>query len=63
MYRWLMLLGGELYNAPIESSPQNILDLGTGTGIWAMDIAEYLKSSIVQSWYDSSTDPEYQEIP
>lgn len=38
-----MLLGGELYNAPITSSPQNILDLGTGTGIWAMDIAEYAK--------------------
>jgi methylase of polypeptide subunit release factors len=35
-----MLLGGELYNAPITSSPQNILDLGTGTGIWAMDISE-----------------------
>jgi SAM-dependent methyltransferase len=42
-----MLLGGELYNAPIKSSPQNILDLGTGTGIWAMDIAEYAKSSIL----------------
>jgi ubiquinone/menaquinone biosynthesis C-methylase UbiE len=41
-----MLLGGELYNAPIKSSPQNVLDLGTGTGIWAMDIAEYVKSSI-----------------
>ncbi|CAI7639954.1 unnamed protein product [Penicillium pancosmium] len=37
---WLMMLGGELYNAPITSSPQNILDLGTGTGIWALDIAE-----------------------
>ncbi|KAJ5890043.1 hypothetical protein N7504_010853 [Penicillium tannophilum] len=37
---WLMLLGGELYNAPIKSSPDNILDLGTGTGIWALDIAE-----------------------
>lgn len=37
---WLMLLGGELYNAPIGSNPQNILDLGTGTGIWAMDMAE-----------------------
>ena len=42
-----MLLGGELYNAPITSSPQNILDLGTGTGIWALDIAEYVKSSIL----------------
>ncbi|CAG7988354.1 unnamed protein product [Penicillium salamii] len=37
---WLMMLKGELYNAPIGESPQNILDLGTGTGIWAMDIAD-----------------------
>ncbi|CAG8046333.1 unnamed protein product [Penicillium olsonii] len=43
--RWLMMLGGELYNAPVGQSPQNILDLGTGTGIWAMDIAEYVPSS------------------
>lgn len=40
-----MMLKGELYNAPIGESPQNILDLGTGTGIWAMDIAEYVHSS------------------
>ena len=39
-----MLLRGELYNAPIQSNPQNILDLGTGTGIWAMDIAEYVEN-------------------
>ncbi|KAJ5728543.1 uncharacterized protein N7483_003051 [Penicillium malachiteum] len=44
---WLMLLGGELYNAPITSSPQNILDLGTGTGIWALDIAEKFPSARV----------------
>ncbi|KAJ6120370.1 hypothetical protein N7523_004650 [Penicillium sp. IBT 18751x] len=37
--RWLMLMKGELHEAPIEN-PQNILDLGTGTGIWALDIAE-----------------------
>lgn len=30
---------GELHKAPVEN-PQNILDLGTGTGIWALDIAE-----------------------
>jgi len=41
-----MLLGGELYNAPIKKSPENILDLGTGTGIWALDIAEYVKVSM-----------------
>ncbi|KAJ5733032.1 hypothetical protein N7533_013479 [Penicillium manginii] len=44
---WLMMLGGELYNAPITSSPQNILDLGTGTGIWALDIAEKFPSAHV----------------
>ncbi|KAJ5322547.1 hypothetical protein N7452_010836 [Penicillium brevicompactum] len=37
--RWLMLMKGELYKAPI-TNPQKILDLGTGTGIWALDIAE-----------------------
>jgi len=35
-----MLLKGELHKAPV-TNPQNILDLGTGTGIWALDIAEY----------------------
>ncbi|KAF7718882.1 Uncharacterized protein PECH_002631 [Penicillium ucsense] len=34
-----------LYNAPIGPSPQNILDLGTGTGIWAMDMAEKFPSA------------------
>lgn len=30
---------GELFLAPVQK-PQRILDLGTGTGIWAIDIAE-----------------------
>jgi ubiquinone/menaquinone biosynthesis C-methylase UbiE len=34
-----MLLNGELLIAPIEN-PQRVLDLGTGTGIWAIDFAE-----------------------
>lgn len=33
-----MRCGGELHLAPIGSNPQRILDLGTGTGIWAMDM-------------------------
>ncbi|KAJ5360120.1 hypothetical protein N7517_009311 [Penicillium concentricum] len=37
--RWLMLMKGELHKAPV-TNPRNILDLGTGTGIWAIDIAE-----------------------
>ncbi|GLI79699.1 hypothetical protein PoHVEF18_008039 [Penicillium ochrochloron] len=36
---WLLLFKGELFNAPVKN-PQKILDLGTGTGIWAIDCAE-----------------------
>lgn len=32
---YLLTLDQKLYLAPIES-PQNILDVGTGTGIWAI---------------------------
>jgi methylase of polypeptide subunit release factors len=35
-----LLLDGKLYLAPVGKSLQRILDLGTGTGIWAMDAAE-----------------------
>src|SRR5437016_14508753 len=35
-------LGGSLYLSPIteRSTPTRILDVGTGTGIWAMEIAD-----------------------
>lgn len=36
---WLIIMKGELYKAP-GKNPQNVLDLGTGTGIWAIDMAE-----------------------
>lgn len=31
------LLGGKLHFAPIGKNPQNVLDMGTGTGIWAIE--------------------------
>lgn len=31
------LLGGRLHFAPIGENPQNVLDMGTGTGIWAIE--------------------------
>ena len=34
----LLITNGALYKAPIEN-PQRVLDLGTGTGIWAIDFA------------------------
>ena len=37
-----LVLGGKLYLAPLVDNPQRVLDLGTGTGIWAMDFAEYV---------------------
>jgi ubiquinone/menaquinone biosynthesis C-methylase UbiE len=37
----LLHLGGELYVAPIGNNPDRILDLGTGTGMWAMDMGEW----------------------
>jgi ubiquinone/menaquinone biosynthesis C-methylase UbiE len=35
----LMLLNHKLFKAPLKD-PQRILDVGTGTGIWALDVAD-----------------------
>ncbi|PMD59828.1 uncharacterized protein K444DRAFT_612901 [Hyaloscypha bicolor E] len=43
----LMLCNGGLHFAPIRENPQNIVDLGTGTGIWALDIADKYPSALV----------------
>jgi SAM-dependent methyltransferase len=41
------LLGDRLFWAPINSDPQKVLDLGTGTGIWAIDFADMFPSAEV----------------
>jgi ubiquinone/menaquinone biosynthesis C-methylase UbiE len=33
----MIMLEGRLNLAPIGRNPQNVLDIGTGTGIWAID--------------------------
>ncbi len=45
LYR--LLLRGDLHLAPIGDSPQRVLDLGTGTGIWAMEFADQFQSAEV----------------
>lgn len=44
-----MILGGPLHCCPLteEGPPTRVLDLGTGTGIWAIDFADEYPSSIV----------------
>ncbi|TVY52311.1 Secondary metabolism regulator [Lachnellula suecica] len=34
---WSITLSGHLHLAPIDPNPHNVLDIGTGTGIWAID--------------------------
>lgn len=40
-------LQDRLFLAPISSSPSQILDLGTGTGLWAIDVADLYPSALV----------------
>lgn len=35
-----VMLGDKLFAAPIAKHPQRILDIGTGTGIWAMEMGQ-----------------------
>jgi ubiquinone/menaquinone biosynthesis C-methylase UbiE len=38
------VLGGKLVLVPIQPNPQRILDLGTGIGLWAIEMGENLFS-------------------
>ncbi|XP_044722024.1 methyltransferase domain-containing protein [Hirsutella rhossiliensis] len=45
--KFTLLMNDSLFLAPIVDFPQNILDLGTGSGIWAIDVAEQYPSALV----------------
>lgn len=42
-----LVLNGALFRAPLENSIQRVLDIGTGTGIWAIDFADSYPSAEV----------------
>ncbi|KAK2060060.1 S-adenosyl-L-methionine-dependent methyltransferase [Colletotrichum caudatum] len=43
----LMLFDDALFLAPIGGNPQRVLDVGTGTGIWAIDFADQFPNAEV----------------
>jgi ubiquinone/menaquinone biosynthesis C-methylase UbiE len=54
-----MLLEGRLHVAPLDK-PQRILDIGTGTGIWAIDIADQFPEAEVIGTDLSPIQPSWQ---
>jgi hypothetical protein len=36
----LLMMGRKLFLAPLPPSPQRVIDVGTGTGIWAIDFGK-----------------------
>lgn len=48
MHTVITMAIGSLYSAPVDmEKPQRILDIGTGNGVWAIEIADQFPNSTV----------------
>ncbi|ORY55836.1 S-adenosyl-L-methionine-dependent methyltransferase [Pseudomassariella vexata] len=44
---WGLVMGGALFWAPLTREPTSVLDIGTGTGIWALEFAQLHRGAYV----------------
>lgn len=54
-----LLLDDQLFLAPIGENPQRVLDVGTGTGVWAIDFADQYPSAEVIGFDISPIQPSW----
>ncbi|KAI5238299.1 hypothetical protein E4T43_07546 [Aureobasidium subglaciale] len=58
-HMWTLVLEGCLHLAPVGDHPQRILDVGTGSGIWAMQAADQYPSAEVIGFDISPVQPSW----
>lgn len=58
-HMWRLVLNGGLHLAPIGDNPQKILDVGTGSGIWAMQTADAYPSAQITGFDISPVQPSW----
>ena len=58
-----LILGGALWRAPVVTDgrppPRRILDLGCGTGLWSMEVADELPEATVEGVHLSPIQPDW----
>jgi SAM-dependent methyltransferase len=57
--KYLLLLGGKSYLAPLPVHMDKILDVGTGTGIWAIDMADQFPAASIIGTDIAPVQPEW----